>query len=107
MNGPVTNLSASHIIDGQPRVVEHGLVGIDRFSFRVVDSDHLGNQVCDPAELALILTQLLLCLLTVFDVGADDVPLYDLAALVMQRLGAYENPPIYSIAPTEARLGFP
>src|SRR5271167_1792240 len=107
MNGLVTNFLAGHIIDGQPRVVEHGLVGVDRFSFRVVDSDHLADRVNDPAELALILTQLLLCQLTVFDVGGDDVPLYDRAALVTQRLGAYENPPIYSIVPTKARLGFP
>src|SRR5271170_4821579 len=107
MNGLVTNLLAGHIIDGQPRIVEHGLVGIDRFSFRVVDSDHLADRVSDPSELALILTQLLLRLLTVFDVSADDVPLYDRAALVAQRLAAYENPSIYSIVPTKARLGFP
>src|SRR5580704_5346015 len=107
MNSPVTNLLAGHIINGQPRVVEHGLVGVDRFSFRVVDSDHLADRVSDPAELALVLTQLLLRFLAVFDVGADDVPLYDRTALVTQRLAAYENPPIYSIVPTKARLGFP
>ena len=96
-----------HIIDGQSRVVEHGLVGIDRCSFRVVDNDHLGDRIGDPAELALVLTQLLLCLLTVFDVSAGGVPLYDLAALVTQRLGADEKPAKYSIVPTKARLDLP
>src|ERR1700689_1441539 len=107
MNGPVTNLSAGHIIAGQPRVVEHCLVGIDRFSFRVVDNDHLGDRVSDPAGLALILTHILLCLLTHFDVSADDVPIYDRAALVTQRLASYENPPGKPIVPTWHSLGFP
>jgi hypothetical protein len=72
-----------------------------------VDNDQLGDHISDLADLALLQLQLLLCLLAVFDVRADAVPLYDLAALVTQRLSAYEKPPIYSIVPTEARLDFP
>src|SRR5580658_2524660 len=104
MNGRFTTLRAGHLIDRQPRVIERGLVGVDRCSFRIVDNDHLGDHVGNPAELALLLTELFLCLLAVLDVSAGGVPPYDVAALVTQRLGADEKPAKHSILPTKARL---
>src|SRR5260370_21483692 len=107
MNDTRLKIRPGDIIDGQTGIVEHRLVRVDLRSVCIVDDDALGYRIGDLAELAFVPTQLLLCLLTVFDVGAGGVPFYDVACVSTQRLRAYEKPPIYTILPTKAHLDLP
>src|SRR5712692_2834235 len=70
MEDSLAKASASHIFGGKARIVDRRLIRVNRCTGRVQDNDRLRYGIRNPPKFAFILTQFLLSLLEVFDVGA-------------------------------------
>ena len=77
------------------------MVRVDRNTVRVLDNNGLRYCIGNPANLALVLPQLLFRTLTIFYVRTASIPANDFAALVAMGNRADEEPSIFAIETPE------
>src|SRR5262249_8482083 len=95
------------LLEAQSREREGSLVRVENAPLHVDLDDVLGHEVEDHAELALVLSHLVVGLLPIGDVGPGDVPAEDPSLRVAQWRYAHQEPSVLAVASPEAGLGLP
>src|SRR5271154_5231217 len=106
MSESFTETRRGNIFSRQSRIVEHRLVCIDRGPAQVYDDNCLRNGVGDPAQFAILFSQLLFNLLQGVDVGLSSVPPDDFASLIQQGLDAHKKPAKYPVMAANTCFNF-
>src|SRR5215475_11093473 len=93
-----------HIFHGEAAEIEYRLICVKSSPIWRQDGDRLGNGVGDLSELHFVLPELFFSPLPIFDVGTGSTPVGDIPMLIAQGFGAEQEPAIFSIEATHARL---
>src|ERR1700737_3788438 len=96
-----------YIFHGEPGIVEHCLVRVERVALRVQDDNGLRYGIGNLAKLTLLLKEFLLRSFSIFDVGIASKPPDDVAFGVELRNDTNEEPSVLSVIPPDASFQFP
>src|SRR5258708_28845916 len=86
----------------QVRCLRNTEVTVGRIGFPMP----IGGDLCEVPEPLLVLSKCILCPYSIFDIGVRAVPFDDVAALIVQRLNAEQEPAILSVEPPQAPFEF-
>src|SRR6266571_4965417 len=95
-----------YIFQGEPGIVEHCLVRVERVALRVQDDNGLRYSIGNPAKLTLLLKEFLLRSFSIFDVGIASKPPDDVAFSVELWNDTYEKPSVLSVMSPYASFQF-
>src|SRR6202043_1436550 len=95
-----------YIFHGEPGIVEHCLVRVERVALRVQDDNGLRYSICNPAKLTLLLKEFFLRSFSIFDVGIASKPPDDVAFGVKLWNDTNEEPSVLSVISPDASFQF-
>src|SRR3989442_10392912 len=106
MERPRTEVRCEYIFHGEPGIVEHCLVRVERVALRVQDDNGLRYSIGNPAEFALLFKEFILRSFSIFDVGIAAKPPDEVAFSVELWNDTYEEPSVLSVISPDASLQF-
>ena len=95
-----------YIFHGEPGIVEHCLVRVERVALPVQDDNGLRYSIGNPAKLTLLLKEFLLRSFSIFDVGIASKPPNDVAFSIELRNDTYEKPSVLTVISPDASFQF-
>src|SRR6202030_1655785 len=95
-----------YIFQGEPGIVEHCLVRVERVALLVQDDNGLRNSIGNPAKLTLLLKEFFFRSFSIFDVGIASKPPDDVAFGVELRNDTYEEPSVLTVISPDASFQF-
>src|SRR5712671_2596622 len=95
-----------YILHGEPGIVEHFLVRVERVALRIQDDNGVGYSIGNSAKLPPVLKELRLRSFSIFDVSVASKPPDDVAFRVELWNDTYQEPTVLSVISPDASFQF-